>query len=100
MTAQEDRVVLNPPAKLNGREAEPLKTLLTEKRGRPVTLEFAQVTQLGTQSMQVLMAAKTAWEADALPFEITNMSTEIRETLQICGLSPARVGAKEVHDDA
>lgn len=100
MATNEDQVRLQVPAKLKGADAAALKAQLTEKRGRPVTLDFAQVTQLGTQYIQVLIAANRAWSADNVPFEIQNMSGEVRESLHICGLSPSQVGAKEAQNDA
>jgi len=99
MSGTEEQVLVTVPAKLSSTQAATLKDLLTEKRGRPICLEFMPVTQLGTQSIQVLLAAKAAWDADSLSFEIQNMSSDIRETLQVCGLEPSRIGAKEVQND-
>ncbi len=100
MAGNNDTIEMQVPAKLKAAEAPALKTLLADKRGRPVSMEFAQVTQVGTQCIQVLIAANRAWKADGVPFEIKNMSGEIRDSLLICGLNPSDVGAKEANHDS
>ena len=100
MAANTDVALIQVPAKLKAAEAPGLKATLAEKRGRAVALEFGQVTQVGTQCLQVLMAANAAWAADGVPFEIKNMSGDIRDSLRICGLNPTQVGAKEAQNDA
>ncbi|MDF0600067.1 STAS domain-containing protein [Psychromarinibacter sp. C21-152] len=100
MTATDDTTLLEVPPKLKSAEAQPLHEMLADRRGRPVALDFAAVTQLGTQCLQVLAAAHQTWQAEGTPFEIRNMSDEIRDGLLPCGLQPAQIGAKEAQHDA
>ncbi|WP_172293917.1 STAS domain-containing protein [Pseudoruegeria sp. HB172150] len=99
MAGNEDTTLLQLPSKLKGAEATGLMNTLKERRGRPVALDFAPVTQIGAQCLQVLLAAKLAWQSDGVHFEIQNMSGDIRDGLRICGLNPSQVGAKEAQND-
>lgn len=98
MAGKEEATLLQVPGKLKGAEAATLKALLADRRGRPVAVDFATVTQVGTQCLQVLIAANAAWRAEGVPFEIKNMSGDIRDGLQVCGLNPSQVGAKEAQE--
>ncbi|MAQ85588.1 STAS domain-containing protein [Psychromarinibacter halotolerans] len=98
MAGTEELTVLKVPAKLKGAEAQGLKAMLAERRGRPVALDFGQVTQVGAQCLQVLLAANRVWQAEGTAFEIKNMSAEVRDGLLLCGLPPSQLGAKEAQE--
>lgn len=99
MSAHEDQVTLNPPGKLKSEDAEAFLAMCVEKRGRPVSLDFGNVSQIGSQCLQILLSAKAAWQSDNLPFEIINMSSDVRDWVHACGLSPAQLGTKEAQND-
>lgn len=100
MTGTEEATLLQVPPKLKGAEAAGLKEMLAERRGRPVAIDFAQVSQVGAQCLQVLLAAHNTWQAEGTPFEIRNMSGELRDGLLLSGLKPTQIGAKEAQNDA
>jgi len=99
MAGNADTTLIQVPGKLRATEAVRLKTLIADRRGRPVALDYSQLKQVGTQSNQVLIDANDARRADGVPFEVKNMSGEIRGSLQICGLNPSQVGAKEAQNE-
>ena len=100
MDAETSTAPMQVPPRLRTAEAAGLKAMLSDRRGRPVALDFANVTQIGTQCFQVLLAAADAWRADDVAFEVRNMPEEVRDSLRVCGLGPAQIGAKETNDDA
>ncbi|MEM1386682.1 MAG: STAS domain-containing protein [Pseudomonadota bacterium] len=100
MTGDNNELSLHPPAKLSGAEAQGLMRMLTERRGRDVVLDFGHVRQIGVQCMQVLIAAKATWDADALRFEVRHLQQDMRECLDYCGVDPSLLGAQEAVDDA
>lgn len=100
MTSSQDFALVQVPPRLKGTEAATLKSCLAEHRGRPVAVDFARVTQLGTQCLQVLLAARKTWQDEQTSFEIRNLTDEVRDSLRICGVAPSQIGAREIHDDA
>lgn len=98
MAAHAKPATLAVPARLHTGEAAALKARLAECRGRPVTLDFTPVVHVGTQCLQVLMAARQAWTGDGRTFEITNLSAGVRSGLRTCGIDPGRIGAMEFND--
>ncbi len=100
MAASDDILLLQVPPRLKGSEAPALKSLLADHRGRPVALDFANVSQLGTQCLQVLLSAHATWSVEDTSFEIRNAPDTVRDGLMVCGIQPAQIGIKETHDDA
>ncbi len=68
-------------------EARPLADALLGARGRPLVLDASGVERLGALCLQVLIAARRAWEVDAAPFSVVRPSAAFQEQC-------ARMGAQ------
>ena len=67
------------------RAAAPLATALLQRRGHDLTLNAAGVRQLGGQCLQILLAARTAWQADGYRLHVADPSAEFMEALSLLG---------------
>jgi chemotaxis protein CheX len=74
-------------ASLDLSAATPLATELVGLRGRAVELDAGDVSRIGGQCLQVLLAARAAWAADGHGFAIVNPSPEFLEGLALMGAS-------------
>ena len=54
-------------------------------RDRPVSIDASRVRHVGAQALQVLMAARAAWQADGLAFSITARSADLQLGLKALG---------------
>jgi chemotaxis protein CheX len=64
------------PAVLDLNAAGPLWSELSGARGRDVQLDASAVRRLGAQCLQVLVAARTAWQSDGQGFSLVSPSDE------------------------
>ena len=83
-------------ASLRSAEALELKSTIERARGGPLCLDAENVTMLGAQCLQVLLAARAAWATKGLKFEIKNLSGDMHAALGILGVQPEQIGAREV----
>ena len=61
--------------------AEPLRAELMALRGRPLTINAAEVNRLGGLCLQVLMAARKIWSEDGHPLTVDQPSSAFSEQL-------------------
>ena len=88
------------PAKLDSTYAKVLHDTLLEAKGAPVSIDAGDVAQLGAQCLQVLLAAKRAWDVDNTAFEINDLSEKLLDALRHLGVTSADLGAREIQDAA
>jgi len=67
---------------------------LASHRGHSLTLDAAEVTFLGTLSLQVLLAAHRQWRIDGKAFQIANPSAAFLDGVAVLGSDPAALGAE------
>ncbi len=77
------------PETLDLTQAGELAKTLRAARGTDVVLDASAVGRVGTQCVQVLLAAKAAWEGDRAKFKITRPSDALTEALRLIGLHSA-----------
>jgi chemotaxis protein CheX len=77
--------LLSLPPILDLKAAAPLRDALLALRGNDVTLDGAEVQRLGGQCLQVLLAARAAWETDGYRFEIHGPSSDLADALTLMG---------------
>jgi chemotaxis protein CheX len=58
------------------------------RRGDPLIVDGGGVQRLGAQCLQVLLAARAAWAADAQLLTMENLSDEFSATLELLGAAP------------
>ena len=73
---------------LDMRAAGPLLEAIRGRRGASLVLDGARVERLGGQCLQVILAARAAWEADGHGFEICNPSTALKDGWALMGAGP------------
>ncbi|AUC52229.1 hypothetical protein CDO87_03060 [Sagittula sp. P11] len=66
---------------------DPLVSFLLNARKAPVTVSARDVARLDSHRLQLLLVAQKQWEADAVKFEVTEMSPSFREGLERLGLT-------------
>jgi chemotaxis protein CheX len=80
----------------NGLELPPVLDLVAasalleaflERRGQALVVDGGGVQRLGAQCLQVLLAARAAWEADDLALEMENCSEDFLATLELLGVA-------------
>lgn len=59
-----------------------------QRRGQNLAVDAGRVQRLGGQCLQVLLAARAAWEADGHGLLLQNPSEEFAASLELMGLSP------------
>ena len=82
------------PENLDLKAAAPLKAALLERRGVAITVEADQVRRLGGLCLQVLLAARKAWDQDGQSFSITGPSEAFVETTRLFGAAGALLSAE------
>lgn len=88
-----------PPA-LRTPDAERLHSSIKAAEGQSLWLDGSNVTMIGAQCLQVLLAARALWAANNLEFGIVNLSEEMHAALSILGVSPDQIGFREGNHDA
>ncbi len=67
------------------RAAAPLLKDIRTRRGAPLILDGSRVERIGGQCLQVILAARAAWAADGLGFEIRKPSTALKDAWVLMG---------------
>jgi chemotaxis protein CheX len=73
------------PATLDTRAAPDLLEAIRGHQGQALTLDASSVESLGGLCLQVLMAAKAEWRANASPFSIENPTPAFCEQMGAFG---------------
>ncbi|VVT32441.1 Chemotaxis protein CheX (modular protein) [Rhizobium sp. EC-SD404] len=74
MTMMDDAKVVELPTVLDLNAASPLRDRLLARRGTPLALDASRVERIGGQCLQVLLAARNAWQRDGASFSIDRPS--------------------------
>ncbi|WP_099863919.1 STAS domain-containing protein [Pararhizobium haloflavum] len=93
-TDESDVVALAAIMDLNA--AAPLHAKLMGLKGRPVVIDAGAVERIGGQCLQVLLAARNAWERSGTPFAVNAHSQAFATGLQHLGFQPDLTGTTEV----
>jgi chemotaxis protein CheX len=75
------------PDSCDSSSAAAIKELLVARRGAPLVVDAGQVSRVGVQTLQVLLAAAHTWRADGQSYAVTNPSSALLETIALVGLS-------------
>ena len=92
--AASGKLALSPVLDLN--EASVLHGKLMSLRGSDVVIDASGVERLGVQCAQVLVAGASAWQADSKSFLIEKASDAFDKTMQLTGIDPLKLVAKEI----
>ncbi len=82
-------------AVLDLNEASALHGKLMAMRGGDVVLDASDVERVGVQCVQVLVAGARAWDEDKKSFLVEKASNAFEKTMQLIGINPANLVAKE-----
>lgn len=63
--------------------AKPLWTELVATRAQPIEIDASNVERLGGLCLQVLLAARRAWQADGVAFVIANPSQAFTDAVRL-----------------
>jgi chemotaxis protein CheX len=74
---------------LDLKAAAGLHKSLLARRGQDLTLDGSQVSRLGGQCLQVLLAAVAAWRTDGLSLSFVNLSEALIRALHLYGAADA-----------
>ena len=77
--------IIQLPAVLDLNAAGPLAHELSGIRGRDVQLDGSAVRRLGAQCLQVLVAARTAWQSDGHGFSVVSPSDDFTAGAAVLG---------------
>ncbi len=83
-------------AVLDLNEASTLHGQLMNMRGSDIVLDASSVERVGVQCVQVLVAGARAWDQDQKSFLVENASQSFEKTMQLIGIDPANMVAKEI----
>ncbi|CAA2142862.1 STAS domain-containing protein [Hyphomicrobium sp. ghe19] len=75
------------PDSCDSSSAAAIKDLLVARRGAPLVVDAGQVSRVGVQTLQVLIAAAHTWRADGQSYAVTNPSSALLDTIALVGLS-------------
>lgn len=92
---QKSQSVIVLPAVLNSAQASQLATNLRARSGDSLTLDASKVTMIGGQCLQVLLAARSSWDAGDADLEVANLSDEMVSGLAVLGIAAAQLSTKE-----
>ena len=81
MTTQEIKL----PEALDLSSASTLAAALNNAKGHDLCLDASEVSRLGGQGLQLLIAANAAWDEGGHSFTINNRSEAFTESLKILG---------------
>jgi len=81
--------VLELPPVLDLVAASTLLEAFLHHRGETLVVDGGAVERLGAQCLQVLLAARAAWAADAQSLSFQNGSEDFLATLELLGVAPA-----------
>ncbi|MBB5371881.1 STAS domain-containing protein [Acidocella aromatica] len=80
--------VLELPAVLDIVAAHGMLEAVNARRGCALTMDAGAVQRLGAQCLQILLAARAAWEADEVELRLENLSSEFSAALELMGVLP------------
>ena len=84
------------PPVLDLNEASTLQGQLMNMRGSDIVLDASGVERVGVQCVQVLVAGARAWGQDQKSFLVEKASQSFEKTMQLIGIDPANMVAKEI----
>ena len=94
--ASAESAVYSLPEVLDLKAATPLMEELLALRGQTVVIDASKVERLGTQCVQILIAAAATWKDEMTSFTIAEPSDSFTSGLQVLGLTPQSILEKEV----
>src|ERR1700692_241890 len=77
------------PPVLDLTAASGLLEAFLERRGQVLAVDGSGVQRLGAQCLQVLLAARVAWEEDGQTLCVENCSDDFLASLELMGVAPA-----------
>lgn len=80
--------VLDPGRNRNGED--PLVPFLLGARHMPVAISARDVLRLDAHRLQILLVAQRQWQAEELPFTLSDITESFRAGLQRLGLPPTQ----------
>ncbi len=84
------------PALLNTQGAYELMEQISAAAGKAIEIDASQVRHLGAQALQILLSAKSSWEAKGNGFEIVNPSPDFRQGVNALGAQQLLASAEVV----
>ena len=84
------------PPVLDLKAATPLVEKLMSLKGQNIVIDASKVERLGTQCVQILIAAAATWKDDMASFAIAEPSDSFTSGLHVLGLTPQAILEKEV----
>lgn len=100
MTEKSGQTRIELPGKLNSASAVEVLDAIKSFQGRSLFVDARNVTMIGAQCIQILMAAKQFWQARTEEFKVGNLSEDVRSSLRTLGLTAEQIGADEVVNNA
>ena len=82
---------------LDFKAASALRDSFLDRRGEALRIDASQVSQLGGLCLQVLMAARRAWQSDCLDFQFAQRSAEFDAAVELFGANE-ELGLHEAKD--
>ncbi len=95
-TSNAEGTVYALPEVLDLKAATPLAEKLMSLRGQNIVLDASKVERLGTQCVQILIAAAATWKDEMAAFSIAEPSDSFTSGLQVLGLTPQAILEKEL----
>jgi chemotaxis protein CheX len=77
------------PESLDLTQAGELARTLVGARGADIVVDASQVGRIGTQCVQVLLAAALSWPGEGFRFQLVHPSDAFSEALRLLGLQTA-----------
>lgn len=95
-TTSEAPTILKLPAVLDLNAASRLHEQVVALNGSDIAVDASQVTRVGAQCIQVLMAAAESWRNAGKTFSVNQSSETFARTLQLLGVSDDSVVPMEI----
>ncbi|RVV99245.1 STAS domain-containing protein [Mesobaculum littorinae] len=81
-----DRISANELLDMQGAQA--LADGLRARRGQPVTVDLSRVRHAGAAALQVMLAAREAWQSDGVDFAVHEPSEALQQSFALMGADP------------
>ena len=88
--------ILKLPPVLDLNAANRLHQQVLALKGKEIEVDASEVSRIGAQCAQILLAAAQSWRADHLAFSVVKASDAFAKTLQLLGISNASLLPKEI----
>lgn len=95
-TSNQEPTILKLPAVLDLNAASRLHDQVIDLRGCDIAVDASEVTRVGAQCIQVLLAAAESWRKSDRVFRVSQSSETFASTLQLLGLSHESVLPMEI----